>query len=235
MGVNLNLDYSTLFSSLSSTGGLSSGSGGISGNYLSDYASIKNGSYGRLLKSYYEKNGDKSTSNPLVGKDDSKNLTAIKSDANSLVESADKLLTKGSKSIFKEDNHNEIYKNLKAFTEDYNSMLDSAGDSNVNGILRSASNMTTMTKTYSSMLSKVGIEIGKNNKLSIDEETLKTADLNTLKSLFNGANSFAYNVSTKASMMGHTANSEAQKRNTYSAGGNFNFNNSSGNLFDSYL
>ena len=39
----LKTDYSSLFSSV--------GSG--SGNWLADYASIKNGSYGKLMKAYY--------------------------------------------------------------------------------------------------------------------------------------------------------------------------------------
>ena len=46
-------DYSALFSSLN--GGKSTGIGG--GSYsLADYASIKNGSYGKLMKAYYGKN-----------------------------------------------------------------------------------------------------------------------------------------------------------------------------------
>lgn len=51
MGISINVggnrDYSSLFQSLSSNGGM----GNMS--FLSDYASIKNGSYGKLMKSYY--------------------------------------------------------------------------------------------------------------------------------------------------------------------------------------
>ena len=48
MGIDVggtNQDYSYLFQGLAG--------GGTNLNYLSDYASIKNGSYGKLLKSYY--------------------------------------------------------------------------------------------------------------------------------------------------------------------------------------
>ena len=46
-------DYSFLFSGSS---GKSSQNNGISNmNFLADYASIKNGSYGKLLKAYYKK------------------------------------------------------------------------------------------------------------------------------------------------------------------------------------
>ena len=50
MGVKINVDssqdYSYLFQSLSS-----GGMGNL--NFLSDYSSIKNGSYGKLMKAYY--------------------------------------------------------------------------------------------------------------------------------------------------------------------------------------
>ena len=44
----MNQDYSYLFQGLSSNG---SSYGNL--NFLSDYAAIKNGSYGRLMKTYY--------------------------------------------------------------------------------------------------------------------------------------------------------------------------------------
>ena len=47
MNVSMNQDYSQLFQSLSSGGGM----GNL--NFLSDYASIKNGSYAKLMKTYY--------------------------------------------------------------------------------------------------------------------------------------------------------------------------------------
>lgn len=47
VNVNTNQDSSYLFQGLSSSGGM----GNL--NFLSDYASIKNGSYGKLMKSYY--------------------------------------------------------------------------------------------------------------------------------------------------------------------------------------
>lgn len=56
INVGNNQDYSYLFQSLSSSSG---GMGNL--NFLSDYASIKNGSYGKLLKTYYGARQDSST------------------------------------------------------------------------------------------------------------------------------------------------------------------------------
>ena len=60
MGISIDVsnkqDYSYLFQSMSSSSG---GMGNL--NFLSDYASIRNGSYGKLLKTYYNKAKDSGT------------------------------------------------------------------------------------------------------------------------------------------------------------------------------
>ena len=68
MSINIQAktNYSFLFSGLSS-----SASNALSGNWLADYASIKNGSYGKLMKAYYAKDsGDsKTAASPITMKD----------------------------------------------------------------------------------------------------------------------------------------------------------------------
>ncbi len=59
-----------------------------SGNMLSDYASIKNGSYGKLMKAYYAKQDAESAA--LSG-DSPQKLTLMRSSADSLKKSADAL------------------------------------------------------------------------------------------------------------------------------------------------
>ena len=57
-------------------------------NMLSDYAAIKNGSYGKLMKAYYAKQD----AEKLSGKGDtSQKLTLMKTSADSLTKSADAL------------------------------------------------------------------------------------------------------------------------------------------------
>lgn len=238
--MNFNLDYTTLFSSLSSSGS-SSGGSGFPTNILADYASIRNGSYGKLLKSYYSKNEfDKSkVLNQNTNTENSKKLTkefaAIKSDAAQMQESADALTATGSKSLFKTDDRDKIYKAVKSFTEDYNSLLDSSSETDSTSILRSAKNMTSMTSKYAGLLSDIGIEVGSDNKLKLDENTFKGADFSTVKSLFNGTGSYAYNVSSRASMIGYATGSEINKGSLYTGFGGYNTSGSSGSFFDNYL
>jgi cell pole-organizing protein PopZ len=105
-------DYSYLFSSLSTSS--SSSSSGLS-SFLSDYASIKNGSYGKLMKAYYSSSASdevksavsstssSSTSSTATGslsKAETKAYTEVQSTSDDLKDSADTLLATGTKSIF---------------------------------------------------------------------------------------------------------------------------------------
>lgn len=249
--MNIGTDYSYLLSGLSASNNTTQSS---VGSMLSDYASIKNGSYYKLLKSYYAKNasGNEKTGSSATSKDASKTLAQIQTDTADLKKSSEALTTRGSKSLFaKKDvtttdesgnkvtsygyDTDSIYKAVKQFAEDYNSLLDSAGDSSSKGVLRQTLNMTNMTKSYAGLLGNAGITIGKDNKLSVDEDTFKKSDMNTVKTLFNGNASYAYNVAARASMIGISADTEAAKANTYTKNGGFGNPYSSGNIYSSFF
>ena len=79
---NSNVDFSALFSGTSDSSSIGNT------NMLSDYAAIKNGSYGKLMKAYYAKQD----AEKLSGKGDtSQKLTLMKTSADSLKKSADAL------------------------------------------------------------------------------------------------------------------------------------------------
>ncbi len=237
----------SLFGSSSSDGGLYS--------LLSEYNNIRNGSYYKVVKAYYAKQSNKASDSKSSDKSkqststEQNKLTATQSDAQSLQAAADALITKGSKSLFTEKDittKNEdgtettvkgydtdaIYEAVKKFADSYNSLLDSASSTDSKTILNSTLNMTNNTKSYSKLLNKVGITIGKDNKLSIDKEAFKKADMSTVKTLFNGTSSFAYSVSTKASMINISAKSEANRASTYNSRGGYNKNYSTGSMLN---
>ena len=109
---------------------------------LSDYAAIKNGSYGKLMKAYYAKQD----AEKLSGKGDtSQKLTLMKTSADSLKKSADALNDSSlweKKKIKKKDEKtgeeievedydwDKITKAVKSFVEDYNDVVKEAGESN---------------------------------------------------------------------------------------------------------
>lgn len=257
MGLNINLnqlkpDYSALF------GGLSSGSsgGGMLGINLSDYASIKNGSYGKLMSAYY--GGKNSTVNEMVdssistSKDSAKELTEIQGAADDLKESADKLMETGRESLFatkdvtatdengktttvKEYDTGAIYDAMSEFVDNYNTMLKQGLGSNTDAIADKSNSLKTMTKLNEKMLGKIGISVGESGRLSLDEEEFKKSDMATVKSLFNGTGSYAYRVSAQASLIDFAAVNEVGKSNTYNANGAFSNNYSEGSIFGSYI
>lgn len=209
---NSNVDYSALFGGTSNSSSL----GGT--NILSDYASIKNGSYGKLLKAYYAKQDAEKTAG--TG-DTSQKLTLMKTSADSLKKSADALNVSSlweKKKIKKKDEETgeetevedydweAITKAVKSFIEDYNDVVKEAGESNTKDVLRNAAWMTGMTDKSSNMLAKIGITIGKGNKLELDEDALKKSDISSLKSVFTGHNSYASKISQKATSIENAAN-----------------------------
>ena len=201
---NSNVDFSALFSETSDSSSVGNT------NMLSDYAAIKNGSYGKLMKAYYAKQD----AEKLSGKGDtSQKLTLMKTSADSLKKSADALNDSSlweKKKIKKKDEKtgeeievedydwDKITKAVKSFVEDYNDVVKEAGESNTKDVLRNASWMTGMTDKNSNMLAKIGITIGKGNKLELDEDALKQADISSLKTVFIGYNSFVSKISQKA-------------------------------------
>ena len=59
--------------------------------------------------------------------------------------------------------------------------------------------MTSMTDTMSKALSKVGVNVGTDGKLTVDEEAFKKADMNSVKSLFAENISYGSQMADKAS------------------------------------
>ena len=220
---NTNVDYSYLFGGIQnvSTGGTFS---------LNDYASIKNGSYKKLMKAYYAKqDADKASS----GKDTVQKSTIMKTGADALKKSADTLMDNAlweKKKITKIDentgeeiqteeyDYEAITKAVKSFIEDYNDVIDEAGESNSKEVLRNTVWMIGNTDANKNMLEKIGISIGKGNKIELDEEKLKKADINTLKTLFTGHNSFSNKISMKANSISNVA---AWSTGTYKSNGTY--------------
>lgn len=241
MSINIQskTNYSFLFQSL----GTAKGGAPANLNFLSDYASIKNGSYGKLMKAYYAKDKSDEVSSLAEHKktssesaDTAKTLAKVQSATDDLKESADALLVTGEKSVFKEDAITEdTYKAVSSFINDYNGVLSATDDVNSTSILNRTLNLTKATENNADLLASVGITIGKDNTLSIDKETFMKADVATAKSIFQGVGSFAYRASAQASLINFSADNEAAKADTYTRGGTYGNNFNTGSIFNSFF
>lgn len=233
---------STLFSSLN-TGRGNRNSGMLNMNIdLSTYSMIKSGSYNKLMRSYYETEDPKKL-NPLstsTAKDSTKTLSNIqgaaedvKKSAEALYKSKDKLFEADSEGKYRTD---DIYKAVDKFVSDYNDLIKAAGKSETKSIAGDGAGLVNYVKNNVKTLSKLGISFSSSDyTLSIDEKAFKKADMTTAKSMFSGAGSFAYSVAVKASMIKSHADLELSKSNTYNHSGNFTYNYSTGELFNSNI
>ena len=217
---------SSLFSSLNSNS-TSSSTDGMLGINLADYASIKNGSYSKLMKSYYEMDEAEETkkSNSKNDTDDSDaTIRGIKSAAKDLKESASELYS--SKALFEKDANGEydmeaLYEKVSAFVEDYNSMIESVGSAETESIANAGANVVNATSNNVKMLAKLGISVsGSDFTLSIDKEDFMQSDISDIKSMFSGVGSFAYQVGAKASRIYGMVEDKVSGVGTYSTGKN---------------
>lgn len=219
---------------------------GVSGNtgLLGDYMSIRSGSYKKLLKAYYaqEKNTVSSSgqNKEAMQSSEVKAVSAAKSDASSLKKATDALsdrrlyakVTKtekdektGETTTTTDYDRDAIVSAVKDFAKAYNSTLDSVTNQDNLSILRKTSYMTKSTGVNKNSLASVGITIGADNKLSVDEDKVKSADISALKSLFSGADSYAAGVGKRASDI----NSLAEQAIKRAGRGNANIYTNSGN------
>ena len=187
---------------------------------LADYASIKNGSYRKLVSSYYKKTQNEegiSSSSSSGVKDSKQTLTSISDAASNVKDSISKV-----SSLFKTQkdasghsvvdyDEDEMYKALKDYVDNYNDLLDASGNAETTSLLRSATSLVSYTKTNRNALEAIGISVGSDNKLSIDEDKFKEASKARVQSLFQSTGGYAYQVDAKASNLKNTADSLAKK------------------------
>lgn len=236
---------STLFSSLNTS------NSALSGLDLTMYSQIKSGSYGKLLKAYYSElygnssstSSSSSTSTKKTtstAKDSTETLAKIQDAAESVTDSVDALRTTGtfSKSASKDANGNAtydvdgIYKKVSSFVDSYNSLLKKGESSSTSKISSATESMDSITQSNEKALSKIGITIDEDEgTLSIDKDTFSKADMASVKKLFGTTGSYAYQVSLKASMINSYATTESYKSNTYTGSGQYTYNYSSGQIY----
>ena len=209
-GINVgkNQDYSYLFQSLSSSGG---GMGNL--NFLSDYASIKNGSYAKLMKTYYGTAQSSATAaskksssgnvldkildekkNPKVSKEAQEanaNLTTGLSNMKTSVSALqnDKTYTDTANGKSATD---KTVSALKAFVSDYNDVVSAAKGSTLANKTAYVANMMNTTAANADKLSEIGVTINGNGTLEFNEAKMKEAGTSKVQELFSSKEVMSY-------------------------------------------
>ncbi len=196
-----------------------------------DYAMIKSGAYKKLLNAYYGKNNS-ATNSTEVSDEEKKTkleLTDVKTDATALNKAATTLKN----SDFSD--RDAVTKNVQSFIDAYNDTIDTTSEVDTKSVLHKTLWMIGNTNASTNLLNDVGITIGSDNKLSLNKETLKEADITTIKTLFSGTHSFADKVSSKASdivTLSNNALKASSTGSTYTNSGDYSSVNTS-SLYDS--
>ncbi len=252
MNVSLKQDTSYLFNSMNRNINASGGVAGLAG-LVSDYNTIKNGSYNKLVKAYYAKMGDETKSvskskgkgsvdttdypwsdsqTPLTSKKEaSKEYTKISDAVSSLKSAAGALSEDARTDLFagngKEADRDKINAAVSDFVDSYNSLMKAAGSSSSSSVKSRAEMMMGTSVGYFNQLHRVGITVEESGKLSLDKDKLAAAGTDSIKSLFQGHNTYADKVSSNASFIESGAAGAASNTQTYSANGSNNLSYSS--------
>lgn len=219
MGLSYNVgstgtDYSSLFSSMGSS----------SSNWLADYATIKNGSYGKLMKAYYAEakssssgttsTGKKSNSsnvldkileekrNPKVSKEAQKanaelttGLSYLKNSVSTL--QSDKTYTDTANGQSATD---KVVSAMKAYVANYNDVVTAAKNSTLANKTAYVANVMSSSAANADKLAEIGITVNSNGTLELNEAKLKEAGVSKVQDMFSSKNIMSYG-STVASRL----------------------------------
>ncbi|MBR1742244.1 MAG: hypothetical protein IJ733_10355 [Lachnospiraceae bacterium] len=243
--------------------GLANALFGSKNTMLSDYSMIKSGAYKKLLTAYYksQETENDSTANTKntknTKKTDRKDTSNSKSSVKTTEENSPNLVAKSAadhlknsavslqrNSLYKETgkdedgnatyNRDDITAAVKSFVSDYNSAVSSANKTSSATVQSKALNLTKATASNSKLLKEIGITVGKENELVIDEDKLGKAKISTLKSLFTGSGSYADRVANAASTVSKAAYAAANSTSSYSQSGAYKSTDIS-SLLDQYM
>lgn len=258
MGINIQMkqDVSYLFSGLNNNNNATAGL--LGGNWLSDYASIKNGTYGKLMKAYFSTDAGEEISKLAKSKEalstteESKAYAKAQTTSDALKDSADVLLETGEDSVFalqdittKDENGVEtttqgydvagIYKAVDGFVNQYNAVLDAAGDTGNTTVENRAKALVNDSIANMKSLKTIGITMDEDGIMTLDKDAFEKADMGMVKKLFHGVGSYGYNISADASLLNFAAQNAANTAKAYTAAGQYSTDFNSGNLFESWF
>ena len=220
-------DMSFLFSSL--------GNGAAGSSFLSDYASIKNGSYGKLMKAYYGNVGSSGTT-ASAGKtgtsnvldrilEEKKNPTVSKKaqEANSNLTSGISNLIKSVSTLQSEKTYttadggtsaaDKVVSAVKNYVSMYNDVVSASKDSTLTSKTSHVASMMRGSEANAGKLAEIGITINRDGTLQLNEGKLKSTDISKVQELFTKDDVMSYG-STVMSRLGFASASSASVSST---------------------
>lgn len=219
---------------------------------LSQLSSVRSGSYYRALRSYYGTNNRTSAAqrNTAVNKKNygvlgqDSGLANVSKESKELSAAAKKLTGTGKNGLFADRENYDADAAFKAASDlvtNYNETLDAVNKTSNFSVSNAAGSLTRVTGALSRSLGGIGISVGKDGRMSIDEEGFKSAEFDNVKAMLGAKGSFSGIVDSSAQRISSVA--EQQNRQmSFSNGGIYDRYSSysqnyglSGSLFDGYF
>ena len=220
MTMAINQGYSGLFQSLSSSNG--------SSNFLADYASLKSGSYGRLMKAYYGTTVNSSSTssgtgtrtsnvldqileerkNPKVSeevKEANANLTTgisnLKKTVASLQNDATYTATQNAQTgQVSQSATDKTVSAMKDYVAQYNDVVNASKKSTMTNKTGYIANIMSSTAANADKLKEIGVTINTDGTLMLNEKKLRETDVTKVQDLFSSKDLMSYG-STVASRL----------------------------------
>jgi len=205
-------------------------------SFFSDYASIRNGSYRRLLKAYYGGNnkssttaGTRKTSNVLEQiLEERKNpkVSEQTKEANSKLTSGIPTLTNAVKALQndttytdsedgKKSAQDKMVSALKTYVSEYNDVVNAAKKSTLSNKTSHIASIMKSTTENADKLKEIGISVNANGTLQFIEGQAKHADISKVQDLFSAKNSMSYGstVMSRLQFAGITSGTTSSTKN----------------------
>ena len=185
----------------------------INQNNLLSYLNNSEGTSGNTLLDALNKNNKVSSAS-------AENYKKLESSADKLKDSADKLMAEGEKSLFekirqsegeeKEKNTEELYAGVSQFLDNYNATLTELHKNASPMNIYYSQAMQEAVAENSKALENLGITMGKDGKLSIDSEKLKSASLDDIEKVFGKTGSLTSKISFVAGRVSDNAQANVE-------------------------
>lgn len=206
---------------------------------FSERNAIKNGTYKKLLKSYYgslEGSSDSTSSSgrrrgtnnildkileerkyPTVSKETQEANSNLTSGLNSLKSSVSALQSEKTY----EDTENgstaaeKVVSAMKSYVNNYNNVVSASKSSTLSSKTAYVANMMSSTSKFEKELGEIGVMLKKDGTLQLNESKLKEADLSKVQKLFSPDNiqSYGSTIASRVKFAGNTSSTTTDKTN----------------------
>lgn len=205
------------------------GSGNSLYSNLSQLSSVRSGAYAKALKAYYGKNSKNTATqkNTSANKYNNgayaqeKGLSKVSKESTELSAAAKKLTNTGKDGLFtsrEKYDADAAYKAVGDFVTNYNETLDAVNYTTSSAVKSAAGSMTRMTGVMTKGLDRIGISVGDDGRMSINEEEFKNAGFDKVKSVLGTNGSFARIIGSSAQRLGSAAEQQIRQMSSGNSG-----------------